>query len=135
LLQAALADRSSKDQRPAVIAAAEGYLGRLAQVRQAWCGPGVCPEEKQQSVRDYLYGFVSVVLALGMMTTLVLPFSNTEMMNLFLKPVAQDFGDYFVVTQVDGAANHTAAELMISENTRLIVQPPRSPELNAMEYV
>ena len=78
---------------------------------------------------------MAVVPALSMMTALVLPFSNTEMINLFLKQAAQEFGDYFVVMQVDGAAYHTTAELMIPENIRLIVQPPRSPELNAVEHV
>ena len=136
MVQGALADRSPEDKRPVVIAAAdEGRFGRLAQVRRTWCGPGVRPEGKQQSVREYLYSFVAVVPALGMMTALVLPFSNTEMMNLFLKQVAHEFGDYFVVMQVDGAAYHTTAELMIPENIRLIVQPPRSPELNAVEHV
>lgn len=136
MVQGVLADRSPEDKRPIVIAAAdEGRFGRLAQVKRAWCGPGVRPEGKQQFVRDYLYSFVAVVPALGMMTALVLPFSNTEMMNLFLKQVAQEFADYFVVMQVDGAAYHTGQDLVVPENIRLIVQPPRSPELNAVEHV
>jgi DDE superfamily endonuclease len=136
LVQDAIADRSPEDKRPIVIAAAdEGRFGRLAQVRRAWCGPGVRPEGKQQSVREYLYGFVAVVPALGMMTALVLPFSNTEMMNLLLNQVAQEFADYFVVMQVDGAAYHTGKDVVVPENIRLIVQPPRSPELNAVEHV
>jgi hypothetical protein len=131
-----LADRSPEDKRPIVIAAAdEGRFGRLAQVRRAWCGPGVRPEGKQQSVREYLYSFVAVVPALGMMTALVLPFSNSEMMNLFLKQVAHEFADYFVVMQLDGAAYHTGQDVVVPENIRLIVQPPRSPELNAVEHV
>ena len=69
------------------------------------------------------------------MTALVLPFSNTAMMNLFLNQVAQEFADYFVVMQVDGAAYHTGQDVVVPENIRLIVPPPRSPELNAVEHV
>ncbi|MEA5467166.1 transposase [Leptothoe sp. PORK10 BA2] len=113
----------------------EGRFGRLGQVMSAWCGPGIWPESGQQLVREYLYSYVAVAPALGMMTALVLPYSNTEMMNLFLKQVSQDFSDYFVVMQVDGAAYHTGQALVIPENIRLIIQPPRSPELNAVEHV
>jgi hypothetical protein len=65
------------------MAADEGRFGRLGQVMRAWCGSSIRPEGAQQLVREYLYGFVAVAPALGMMTALVLPFSNTEMMNLF----------------------------------------------------
>ena len=136
MVQAALSDRPEEDERPIVILAEdEGRFGRLGQVMRAWCGPGVRPEGGQQWVREYLYGFIAVAPALGMMTALVLPFSNTEMMNLFLNPVAQEFADYFVVMQVDEAAYHTGQDGGVPENIRLIVQPPRSPELNAVEHV
>lgn len=113
----------------------EGRFGRLGQVMRAWCGPGVRPKGGQQLVREYLYSFVAVAPALGRMTALVLPFSNTEMMTLFLAQVSHDFSDYFVVMQVDGAAYHTAQKLEVPENIRLIIQPPRSPELNAVEHI
>ena len=86
-------------------------------------------------VREYLYGFVAVAPALGRMTALVLPFSNTEMMTVFLQQVAHEFSDSFVVMQVDGASYHKAQKLVVPENIRLIIQPPRSPELNAVEHV
>jgi hypothetical protein len=34
--------------------------------------------------------------ALGRMSSLILPMANTEMMNLFLAQVAEDFPDYFM---------------------------------------
>ncbi len=136
MVQEALADRPEADRRPIVIMAAdEGRFGRLGQVMRAWCGPGIRPEAGQQLVREYLYSFVAVAPALGMMTALVLPYSNTQMMNLFLKQVADEFAEYFIVMQVDGAAYHTGQDLVIPENIRLIVQPPRSPQLNAVEHI
>jgi hypothetical protein len=113
----------------------EGRFGRLGQVMRAWCSPGIRPQGGQQLVREYLYSFVAVAPALGMMTALVLPFSNTEMMNLFLKQVAHEFANYFVVMQVDGASYHTGQDVVVPDNIRLIVQPARSPELNAVEHI
>jgi hypothetical protein len=46
----------------------EGRFGRLGQVMRAWCGPGIRPQGGQQLVREYLYSFVAVAPALGMMT-------------------------------------------------------------------
>ena len=131
-----MADRRATDHRPIVIMAAdEGRFGRLGQVRRAWCAPGIRPESGQQLVREYLYGYVAVAPALGKISALVLPFSNTQMMNLFLAQVADEFSDYFVVMQVDGASYHTGKKLVIPDNIRLIVQPPRSPQLNAVEHI
>jgi DDE superfamily endonuclease len=118
-----------------LMAADEGRFGRLGQVMRSWCPPGTRPEVSQQMVREYIYAFVAVAPALGLMTTLVLPFSNTTMMNLFLAQVEKEFADFFVVMQVDGASYHQSQELIIPENIRLIAQPPRSAELNPTEHI
>jgi hypothetical protein len=135
-VEAAIADRPEDDPCPLVIMAAdERRFGRLALMRRAWCGPGTCPESGQQVVREYLYGYVAVAPTLGKMSALVLPFSNTQMMNSFLAQVADEFAEYLVVMQVDGASYHTGNNLVIPKNIRLIVQPPRSPQLNAVEHI
>ena len=95
---------------------------------RAWCPPGTRPDVSQQMVRDYIYAFVAVAPALGLMMALVLPFSNTIMMNMFLAQVEKEFADFFVVMQVDGASYHNSQELIMPENMRLITQPPRSGE-------
>ena len=71
-------------------------------------------------------------MALGKMTSLILPYANTDMMNLFLEEVSKDFKDYFVIMLVDGAGWHRS-RLKIPENIRLIYQPSHSPELNPAE--
>jgi hypothetical protein len=117
------------------MAADEGRFGRLGQVRQAWCPGTIRPDSPQQLVREYLYAFVALAPSLGRMSALVLPFSNTDMMNLFLEQVSEEFSDFFIVMQVDGASYHGSKDLMVPENIRLIAQPPRSPELNPTEHV
>ena len=69
------------------------------------------------------------------MTSLVLPYANTDMMSLFLEEVGQDFKDYFVVMLVDQAGWHMSNSLRIPENIRLIPQPAHSPELNPAEHI
>ena len=74
-------------------------------------------------------------MALGKMTSLILPYANTEMMNLFLAHVAEDFKDFFVIMLIDRAGWHTAKNLKIPENIRLLPQPSHSPELNPVEHL
>jgi len=82
-----------------------------------------------------LYAYAAVCPALGKMTSLVLPYANTDMMSLFLEEVALDFEDYFVVMLVDQAGWHISNSLRVPENIRLIPQPAHSPELNPAEHV
>jgi len=69
------------------------------------------------------------------MTSLILPWANTEMMNIFLRQVAEDFSDYFILMLADQAGWHIAQKLEVPENIRLIKLPPRSPELNPSEHI
>jgi len=66
---------------------------------------------------------------------LILPYANTDMMNLFLEEVSNDFKEYFVIMLVDGAGWHMAKRLNIPENIRLLPQPSHSPELNPVEHI
>jgi hypothetical protein len=87
----------------------------------AWCPPGIRPLVGQQIVREYVYAYAAVAPKLGKMTALVLPYANTQMMNLFLEQVSKEFKDYFLVMQVDGAAWHCSHNLVIPENIRLLI--------------
>jgi len=69
------------------------------------------------------------------MTSLILPYANTEMMNIFLKQTSDDFNNYFVLMLVDQAGWHKSVELKVPENIRLIEQPSHSPELNPAEHL
>ncbi len=74
-------------------------------------------------------------MALGKMTSLILPYANTDKMNLFLEEVSHDFKEYFVILLVDGAGRHRSQDLKIPENIRLIQQPSYSPEVNPVEHL
>ncbi|KAB8332033.1 hypothetical protein SD80_021205 [Scytonema tolypothrichoides VB-61278] len=85
--------------------------------------------------REYVYAYVTVAPKLAKMTCLILPYANTQMMNLFLKQVSQDFAEYFIVMQVDKAAWHRSKNLEIPENIRLLEQPSYSPEFMPVEHI
>lgn len=93
------------------------------------------PKAPRQIVRKFLYVYSAVCAGLGKMTSLILPYANTEMMNLFLQEVAADFKDFFVIMLLDQAGWHMSKRLQIPENIRLLPQPPYSPELNPVEHV
>ena len=86
-------------------------------------------------VREFVYVFAAVCAQLGRLTALILPRANTEMMNLFLEQLAQDFQGYFIILLVDQAGWHRAKGLQVPENIRLLPQPAHSPELNPAEHL
>ena len=102
---------------------------------QEECPPGIRPVVPKQQVREYVYAYVAVAPQLGQMTSLILPYANTKMMNLFLKQVSQEFAEYFIIMQVDKAAWHLSKSLQIPENLRLLPQPSYSPELMPVEHI
>jgi len=129
--------REPQDTRPVlVVASDEGHFGRTGELSSCWCPAGFRPTIARQQVRQYIYAFVAVAPALGMMSSLVLPYANTKMMNLFLQQVSLEFRDYFIVLQLDRAAWHRAKRLQVPENIRLLPQPSYSPEvMPALAYL
>jgi transposase len=128
--------KDPEDNRATLIMAQdEGRFGRISATRRAWAPEHVRPLVPSQFVREYVYAYAAVAPEEGKMTFLVLPYSNTDMMNIFLKQVSKDFTLYFVIMQVDRASWHLSKDLVIPENIRLIPQPPYSPELNPTEHI
>lgn len=113
----------------------EGRFGRIGEVRACWCPKGMRPIVPKQQVRQYVYAYAAVAPQLGLMTCLILPYANTQMMNLFLAQVSREFADYLVILQLDKASWHRSKYLTVPENIRLIFQPAYSPELIPVEHI
>lgn len=130
------AHRDPADTRPVIVVTQdEGRFGRISEPKPCWAPKGIRPVAPRQIVREYLYVYAAVCPELGKMTSLLLPYANTDMMNIFLKEVSEDFKGYFVVMLVDQAAWHQSKDLRVPENIRLVPQPAHSPELNPTEHV
>jgi putative transposase len=113
----------------------EGRFGRIDRPRHCWAPKPIRPPVPRQMVREFVYVFAAVCAQLGRLTALILPRANTEMMNLFLEQLAQDFPGYFIILLVDQAGWHRAKGLQVPENIRLLPQPAHSPELNPTEHL
>jgi putative transposase len=118
-----------------IMAEDESRFGRIDRPRRCWAPKPLRPTVPRQVVREFVYVFAAVCAHLGRLTSLILPTANTEMMNLFLAPVAQEFSSAFIILLVDRAGWHTTPQVRVPENMRLLPQPARSPELNPTEHV
>ena len=71
--------RDPEDKRPVIIMAQdEGRFGRITDIRTCWAPKGIRPTVARQVVRTFVYVYAAVCMALGKMTTLILPYANTE---------------------------------------------------------
>ncbi len=136
LVEEVVQSRDPKDERPVLkMAQDEACFGRISITRRSWVPKHLRPLIPRQLVREYTYVYAVVAPEEGKMTSLILPSADTAMMNLFLEHVSQTFSPYFLVIQVDQAGWHSAKDLVIPENIRLISQPAYSPELNPVEHI
>lgn len=131
------AQRNPNDCRPiALVTQDEGRFGRINYCNTScWAPKGIRPKTPRQIVRTSTYVYSAVCMEQGKMTSLILPYANTDMMNIFLQHVAEDFTDYFVIMLVDQAGWHRSSALVVPENIRLLPLPPYSPELNPVEHI
>lgn len=111
----------------------EARFGRLDDPRRCWAPAPSRPVVKTAVVREFTYAYAALCPEDGALVTLVLPYANTEGMNLFLAEVAKRFPEDFIVMVLDGAGWHRSKGLKIPENIRFVQLPSYSPELNPVE--
>lgn len=107
----------------------------MGETRKCWCPSPFRPLVTKQLIREYFYVFSFVCPELGLILSLILPYCNMKMMELFLTYLSDELCEYFIIIQVDRATWHTSLKLKIPENIRLIPQPRGSPELNPVEHI
>jgi len=113
----------------------EGRFGRISDRRRCWAPMPTRPTVGHQIVRQYVYAFVALCPFDGRIASLILPWSDTITMSIFLRHTARQFAEEFCIIILDGAGWHHANELQVPENVGLIFLPPYSPELNPVEHV
>jgi len=113
----------------------EAGFGRINKPKYCWCFPGFRPVTPCRHVREYRYAYGAVEPLTGDSFFLVLPYSNTICMNVFLKELSAYFPNDYILLACDGAAWHKANELVIPENIRLFFLPPATPEMNPIEQI
>jgi hypothetical protein len=113
----------------------EGRFGRISDALSYWAPLPLRPVVGSQLVREYVYAYVAVCPTDRQMSSMILPWVDARLMSIFLAQTAAQFPNDFCVMFLDGAGWHTAHELTVPANMRLLALPPYSPELNPAEHV
>lgn len=92
-------------------------------------------EDTKQALREYRYVYGAVEPLTGESCFVVMPYCNTDCMNVFLNELSQTFPNDKIILACDGAAWHKSGSLKIPENVELIFIPPYTPEMNPIEQI
>ena len=126
----------SDDKRPLkIFFEDEGRSGRMSNPVRCRTPPGVRPLIPQQRVREYIYAYTAVSPDDGENFSLILPRSDTEMMNIFPDEFSEQYKEYRVIIAMDGAPWHPSESSDKYDNIRVIRQPPYSPEVNPVGHI
>jgi len=113
----------------------EAGFGRINKPKYCWCFKGSRPVVPCHHIREYRYVYGAVEPLTGESCFLVLPYSNTACMNVFLKELSDKYPNDTILLVCDGAAWHKAKALIIPENISFIFLPPATPEMNPIEQI
>lgn len=113
----------------------EAGFGRINKPKYCWCEKGIRPTVPCHHIREYRYAYGAVEPMTGDGFFLVMPYCNTDCMNLFLQELSKKYSDDFIVLACDGARWHKSNTLQIPENIELVFIPPYTPEMNPIEQI
>jgi hypothetical protein len=114
----------------------EMRIGQKNKLTYRWARTGSRPRaiHDQRTQSTYLFGAVCPERGTG--AALVLPFCNTEAMQLHLDAIAARVtAGAHAILILDQAGWHGAKDLKIPSNLSLLPLPPRAPELNPQENI
>lgn len=113
----------------------EAGFGRIDKPKYCWCEKGSRPSVPCHHIREYRYAYGAVEPMTGDSCFLVIPYCNTECMNMFLRELSKQYAEDIILLCCDGAAWHKSKALVIPQNIRLFNIPPYTPEMNPIEQI
>lgn len=113
----------------------EAGFGRINKPRYCWCKKGVRPQVPCHHIREYRYAYGAIEPLTGESCFLILPYCNTDCMNVFLKHLSESYPEDIIILVCDGAAWHKSNFLNIPDNINLLFIPPYTPEMNPIEQI
>lgn len=112
----------------------EGRFGRHGRLTRIWVERGSRPYRIRQTEYDWVYVFGGVCPATSDTHACLMPFANTEVMNLYLEDFSKHLDDdVHAILVMDRAGWHRAKDISIPGNMTFLYLPAYSPELNPME--
>jgi hypothetical protein len=85
-----ITDNNLDSDKVIIMTQDEGRFGRVNIPKASWAPMGMRPNVAKQVVMQSFYVYCAVAPRLGKISSLILPFGNTDMMNIFLDNVSQD---------------------------------------------
>jgi putative transposase len=113
----------------------EAGFGRINKPKYCWCFKGLRPTVPCHHIREYRYAYGAVEPQTGESFFLVLPYCNTDCMNVFLQELSKAYLDDFILLVADGAAWHKSKALEVPKNIEIFPLPPYTPEMNPIEQI
>lgn len=113
----------------------EARFGRISNLQSCWIQPGCQPCVPKQVVRQFLYAFATVCPQKGNCHSLIMPYCNTDTMQIFLNSFSHRYYQNRNIILLDQAGWHTSQGLQLPHNVVLLNLPPYSPELNPTELL
>ena len=126
--------KNKNDKRPIkLFFQDEARFGRIDNVCSCWVPQKQRARVGSQIIRQYTYAYSAICPETGESYSLILPYANTECMDIFMQGISDEFKHYRIIMAMDGASWHTGNKTKKWENIVPLFQPPYSPELNPVE--
>ena len=114
----------------------EARIGQKGRTCHVWWKRGERPRGVADKRFTFAYIFAAVEPGTDNAFALILPYVNTEAMQVFLDRFAQTISaEEHVAMVLDQAGWHGANALVVPSNMTLVPLPPYAPELNPVERV
>ena len=112
----------------------EARIGQKGTLTRIWARLGSRPPGPRDSRYEWAYIFAAVCPERATGAALVMPYANTEAMNLHLQEISRGVAPGAHAALIfDGAGWHTTDKLELPENITPVCLPPYAPELNPTE--
>ena len=111
----------------------EGRFGLMPNIGKCWALKGEKPYSEVKPSYKNFYVYASVSPFTGESFSLILPWANTEMMNIYFDKINEKYRHKRLIMIMDQAGWHKSKDLKIPNNIKLVYLPPYSPELNPAE--
>ena len=113
----------------------EAGFGRINKPKYCWYEKGTRPSVPCHHIREYRYAYGAVEPKTGDSFFLIMPYCNTNCMNVFFCELSKTFPKDKILLVCDGAGWHKSKALEIPENIELIFIPPYTPEMDPIEQI
>ena len=114
----------------------EARIGQKGTLTRLWARIGSRPRAPRDTRYEWAYIFGAVCPKRATGVALVLPYADSEAMNLHLQAISRAItpGAHGLLV-IDGAGWHTSGTVQPPDNISLLCLPAYSPELNPVENV